>query len=211
MPSERILGLWIAAAWDQPEHASRVDTERPVCEVRRHAAVPALMVEPLDSTPPSADADPVFAHDRANLVYQASAIIARPLEEVFAFADKPENEHLWQASTLEVEQTSAGASGVGATGHAKGRMLGNEGEATWEVTEHIPNRKVATTISWEGHHFYGVWLFDRVPEGTWVRMIYHMPDGPQGLLGKVPDRTVVRIFHIQLQGTLRNLKNLLEA
>ena len=69
------------------------------------------MVEPLDSTPPPADADPVIVSDLPNWRAQASAIIARSLEEVFEFTDKPENEHLWQSSTTDVEQTSTGDSG----------------------------------------------------------------------------------------------------
>ena len=169
------------------------------------------MVEPLDATPPPADADPVIRFDRANWRAQASAIIARPLEEVFEFTDKPENEHLWQSATTDVEQTSAGASEAGATGRRTGRMLGHEGEATWEVTEHIQNCKVAFTINNQGHRSYGLWLFDRAPGGTWVRMIRHMPGGPQGLMGKLPDRVVARILVDQLQGELRTLKQLLEA
>ncbi len=170
-----------------------------------------LMTEPLDSTPPPADADPVMTLDRANWCAQASAIIARPLEEVFEFTDKPENEHLWQTATTDVEQTSAGGSEAGATGRGTGRMLGHEGEATWEVTEHIPNRKVAFTITNQGRDSYGLWLFDRVPEGTWVRMIRHMPGGPQGLMGKLSGRVVARILVDHLQGELRTLKRLLEA
>ena len=90
-------------------------------------------------------------------------------------------------------------------------MLGYEAESSWEVTEHIPNRRVAFTITNQGLHTYGLWLFDRVPEGTWVRMIYDTPGGPQGRLGKLPDHVVARIVVDQLQGNLRTLKRLLEA
>ena len=50
-------------------------------------------------------------------------------------------------------------------------MLGRELEASWEVTEHIPNRKVAFTVNVQGRHIYRLWLFDRVPEGMWMRTI----------------------------------------
>ncbi len=169
------------------------------------------MVEALDSTPPPADADPVMTLDLANWRAQASAIIARPLEEVFEFADKPENEHLWQSTTTNVEQTSAGASEAGATGRGKGRMLGREMAVSWEVTEHIPNRKVAYTVDMQGHQVHYLWLFEPVPEGTWVRMIWHLEGGPQGMFGKLPDRMVAQVFVDQLQGELRTLKRLLEA
>lgn len=168
------------------------------------------MLEPLDSTLPPADADPVMTSDLANWHFQASAIIARPVEEVFEFADKPENEHLW-TSGGDVEQTSAGTSEAGAMGRATGRMLGREVEASWEVTEHIPNRKVAFTFVVQGHAIYVLWLFDRVPEGTWMRIILQMPDGRQGLYDKLPDRVVGRILVDQQQGRLRTLKRLLEA
>ena len=56
-----------------------------------------MMLDPLDSKPPPADSDPVVTADLENWRFQASAIIARPVEEVFEFADKPENEHLWKS------------------------------------------------------------------------------------------------------------------
>jgi hypothetical protein len=65
-------------------------------------------------------------------------------------------------------------------------MLGRELEASWEVTEHIPNRKVAFTVNVQGRHIYRLWLFDRVPEGMWMRIISHMPEGPQGLFASYP-------------------------
>ena len=169
------------------------------------------MVEPLDSTPPPADADPVMTLDRANWHFQASVIIARPLEDVFEFADKPENEHLWQSAAIDVEQTSGGDSEGGAAGQAKGRVLGREMDVSWEVTEHVPNRKVAFTINVNGRLIYRLWLFDQVPEGTWMRIDSHMPDGPQGLFGKLSDRVAAQVFIDRLKGDLRALKQLLEA
>ena len=82
---------------------------------------------------------------------------------------------------------------------------------SWEVTEHIPNSKAAFTINVNGRHIYRLWLFDRVPEGTWMRIDSHMPDGPQGLFGKLPDRVTAQVFIDRLQGDLRTLKRLLEA
>ncbi len=169
-----------------------------------------MILEPLDSTPPPADADPVMTLDLANWRFQASAIIARPVEEVFEFADKPENEHLWKMGA-DVEQTSAGDSEAGATGRTTGRLLGREIKGSWEVTEHIPNRKVAFTVNVQGHDFYGLWLFDQVPEGTWMRTISYLPDGPQAFFGKLSNRVVSRIIVNQQKGDLRTLKRLLEA
>jgi len=44
---------------------------------------------------------------------QHSVVIDQPLEEVFAYITDINNNSLWQSSTLETEQTSEGAVGVG--------------------------------------------------------------------------------------------------
>jgi hypothetical protein len=44
-----------------------------------------------------------------------TVVIDRPVEEVFAFATDPNNDSLWQSTTLETEQTSEGAVDVGTT------------------------------------------------------------------------------------------------
>ncbi len=151
-----------------------------------------------------------MTHDRANWRFQASEIIARPPDGVFDFGDTPENEHLWK-SGADVEQTSAGASEAGATGRATGRTLGREGEASWEITEHVPDRKVAYTVDVDGHRVDCLWLFNPVPEGIWVRMNWHLDGGPQGLFGKLSDRVVAQVLIDQFQGQLRTPKRLLEA
>jgi hypothetical protein len=44
-----------------------------------------------------------------------------------------------------------------------------------------------------------------------MRTISYLPDGPQGLFGKLSDRVVRRIIVNQQKADLRNLKNLLEG
>lgn len=53
-----------------------------------------------------------------------SVLIERPIEEVFAFATHPDNDTLWQSTSLETEQTSAGPVDVGTTFRNTSKFLG---------------------------------------------------------------------------------------
>lgn len=69
-----------------------------------------------------------------------SAVIARPLAEVFALAADPANDLLWASTVAEARQTSEGPLGVGTTYAQVLRLLGRRLEITFEVTGYEPNR-----------------------------------------------------------------------
>src|ERR671933_400276 len=72
---------------------------------------------------------------------QHSVLIDQPLEEVFAYITDVNNNSLWQSSTLETEQTSEGAVGVGTTYRSVSKFLGRRIETTLKITEHEPPGK----------------------------------------------------------------------
>ena len=53
---------------------------------------------------------------------EVSAVIDRPVEDVFAFMSNPENDPQWQSDTAETKITSQGPMGVGTT-YLPGRGL----------------------------------------------------------------------------------------
>jgi hypothetical protein len=71
---------------------------------------------------------------------EASAVIARPPDEVFALAADPTNDPLWASTVAEARQTSEGPIGVGTTYAQVLRLLRRRLEITFEVTGYEPNR-----------------------------------------------------------------------
>ncbi|MBM4437571.1 MAG: SRPBCC family protein [Actinobacteria bacterium] len=164
-----------------------------------------------DPIPPSLDVGPTLVVDHGQKRVTAKAVMRRPLDVVFDFADNPANEPLWQTSTTQSQQTSGGGTDVGTTGRGKGRFLSREVEATWRVTAYEPKRRVTFTIAAGPSTLHGAWLFDPVPDGTRVRMSFAAPDGTRALSGRISDRVALEVLGRQLQGELGNLKRLLEA
>ncbi|HEU5342829.1 MAG TPA: SRPBCC family protein [Ktedonobacterales bacterium] len=72
----------------------------------------------------------------------SSVVIARPVEEVFAFVTDARNNPQWQASSglRRTEQIPEEPVGVGTRITEVWRFMGIESESVGEVTEYSPNR-----------------------------------------------------------------------
>jgi uncharacterized membrane protein len=139
---------------------------------------------------------------------EASVEINRPVEEVFAFGSNPENDTQWESGILEVEQTSDGPIGVGATLRGVDHFLGQRIEWASEVTEYQPHRRVDYTIAAGPLHLEQSCTFEPVEGGTRVTLVY---EGEAEGFFKLAEPIVVRMFQRQIEGNLANLKDILEG
>ena len=139
---------------------------------------------------------------------EASVVINRPLEEVFAFASNHENNMEWQSAVSEVEKTSEGPIGVGTTYRGADRLLGQRIEWTSEVVGYDVNRKVEFKIDAGPLQLEETVTFEPVDGGTRVTPVY---EGDPGGFFKLAAPVMVRMFQGQVQGNLDNLRSVLEA
>jgi uncharacterized membrane protein len=139
---------------------------------------------------------------------EASVVINRPLEEVFAFASNPENDMQWESDVSDVEQTSEGPLSVGATYRGVIQFLGQRIEWTGEVTHYEPNERVHFKLAAGPLHLEETATFERIDSGTRVTVVY---EGDAGGFFKLAEPVVVRMFQKQIEGNLANLKDVLEA
>jgi uncharacterized protein YndB with AHSA1/START domain len=65
---------------------------------------------------------------------EASVVINRPIDEVFAYLTDVGSWSQWNSGILEAEQTSEGSVGVCTTFQGVSQFLGQRGEWTSEVT-----------------------------------------------------------------------------
>jgi uncharacterized protein YndB with AHSA1/START domain len=139
---------------------------------------------------------------------EASVVINRPLDEVFAFASNPENHEQWGSAMSGVVKTSEGPLAVGTTYRGVNRFLGQRIEWTCEVTEYQPDRKVEFWFAAGPLNVEESMAFEAVQGGTRITGVY---EGEPGGFFKVAERIVVRMFQRQVEGDLANLKDVLEA
>ena len=69
-------------------------------------------------------------------------LIARPLDEVFAFVGDVRNRPRWDDSVDSEELTSPEPIGVGSTVRTRLRSMGKDYEYTWEIVEHDPPNRM---------------------------------------------------------------------
>jgi hypothetical protein len=63
-------------------------------------------------------------------------VIARPVDEVFAFVSDARNRPSWDDSVQSEELTSPEPIGVGSTVRTRMRSMGRDYEIDWEIVEH---------------------------------------------------------------------------
>lgn len=71
----------------------------------------------------------------------SSAVIYRPVGQVFDFVSIPENDVRWHYGTLAASQLTEGTSSEGTFFRSLGHWMGHRNLSTFEVTEYRPNQK----------------------------------------------------------------------
>ena len=139
---------------------------------------------------------------------RVAVLIARPLDEVFAYVADARNRPAWDESVDTEELTSPEPIGVGTTVHTEFRSMGRPYEYTWEDVEHQPTHRMTiestsgpfpTTLAYELEGREG---------GTWVD--FSVTGRPTGLL-RVLQPLVARNTQANLDRGFERLRQLLEA
>ena len=139
---------------------------------------------------------------------ELSVVIDRPMEEVFAFATEPENEPLWQSTSLETEQTSGGPVGVGTTFRNTSKFLGRRIDSTYEVTENEPPRRQCVRATSGPIPGSGCYLFEPAEGGTRFTQRF---EAEIGGFFRLAEPLVGRAIRRQMDVDMATLKDLLEA
>src|SRR5437868_5112112 len=79
---------------------------------------------------------------------QRSAVIPRPVDDLFAFLGSPENWPLIEAGLLEYKHLAGPRSELGAIYLSRQERRGRIVETRMQVTEYTPNRKIAVEGDW---------------------------------------------------------------
>src|SRR5512133_3018254 len=114
---------------------------------------------------------------RAMIKEEQSIVIARPIDEVFAFVADQMNAPRWQQGLLEVRRTSETPLGIGTKHTFVRKFMGRRLEATNEYVEYELNRKVALRSTSGPMAFEGSYLTEPADGGTRVTSRIKMQPG----------------------------------
>lgn len=138
---------------------------------------------------------------------EASVVINRPIEEVFAYVVDIKNWSQW-AGMPDAEQTSEGPVGVGTTFRGAFEFLGRRDEWTSEVTRYEPNKELRQKMIWGPMSLEQRLTFESVEGGT---KYTQAGEGETGGIFKMAQPLVDRMMKKQLEGSLAKLKGVLEG
>jgi uncharacterized protein YndB with AHSA1/START domain len=110
--------------------------------------------------------------------FEATVVIDRPIEEVFAFLADGENDPKFSPRVLEIAKATDGPPGVGSVFKSKVKDAGMTTQREFELTEFVP----PTRIRWAERSKNIVTAteggYDLVPEGDGTRVrIYNVLEG----------------------------------
>jgi quercetin dioxygenase-like cupin family protein/uncharacterized protein YndB with AHSA1/START domain len=138
-----------------------------------------------------------------------SVEIERPPEEVFSFVADPRNDERWTPAVEKTRKTSDGPLGAGTTFESVFRLLGRRFEASFEIAEYEPNRKVVLGSATSGPvQLTGTRSVEEVPGGTRFTITI---EGRTGGFFRVAEPIFARLASRQLKANLADLKGLLES
>ena len=138
---------------------------------------------------------------------KVSVLIARPLDEVFAFVEDARNRPRWDDSVDSEELTSPEPIGVGSTVRTRMRSMGRDYQLDWEIVQHEPpNRQRIESTSGP----FPTTLEYDLAEGTdGTRLLFSVTGRPAGAL-KLMQPLIARNTQRNLDRGFARLKELLE-
>ncbi len=129
-------------------------------------------------------------------------------EVVFAYLSDLEKHPEW-SHCMEIEKTSEGPVGVGASYRSKGKNFGITANETVEVTEHQPNERFAWRTTGAMGMKFG-WSFELSPQEGGTLLIERF-EPPSGLMGSFINLTAGSSTRKAMQEGLGRIKEKLEG
>ena len=138
---------------------------------------------------------------------ERSAVIDRPIEEVFAFVGDQTNTPQWQAGLVEVRRTSDGPIGVGTTHTIVRSFMGRRMEADNEYVAYEPNKRIAFRTTSGPVRLEASYLFESTVEGTRLTSLIEMD--ASGLMS-LAEPLIAAGLRREMKAAFPALKELLE-
>jgi carbon monoxide dehydrogenase subunit G len=137
-----------------------------------------------------------------------SVVIARPVDDVFAYVADARNRPQWDESVGTEELTSPEPIGVGTTVHTTLRSMGSDYEYDWEVVQHDPPERM--TIESTSGPFSTTLAYAVKPRAGGSAVDFSVTGRPTGLL-RLLQPLIARNTQRNLDRAFARLKQVLEG
>jgi hypothetical protein len=137
-----------------------------------------------------------------------STTIYKPVQQVFDFVSKPENDFQWQYGTLETAKLSESVDNSGTIFRSIGHLMGRRNLSTFEVTEYEQNKKYSFRSLSGPLHSQTAYTFETVNGGTKINI---STQASVGNFFQINEGILEKSYKKQLKENLALLKGLLEA
>jgi len=137
-----------------------------------------------------------------------AVVIARPLDEVFAFVSDARNRPSWDESVDSEELTSPEPIGIGSTVWTRMRSMGRDYEIDWEIVEHeSPTRQRIESTSGP---FSTTLVYDLTGNSGETSVRFSVTGRPTGAL-RLMQPLIGRTTQRNLDSGFARLKEVLES
>ena len=135
-------------------------------------------------------------------------VIARAVDEVFAFVSDARNRPSWDDSVDSEELTSAEPIGVGSTVRTRMRSMGRDYEIGWEIVEHEPptRQRIESTSG----PFSTTLVYDLTGNSDETSLRFSVTGRPTGPL-RLMQPLIARATQRNLDNGFARLKEMLET
>ncbi|UCF61827.1 MAG: SRPBCC family protein [Anaerolineaceae bacterium] len=140
---------------------------------------------------------------------ESSVIINQPIEKVFEFLTKPENDAKWYMGVESMDHTPGEPAGVGSTSQSKTTFLGVPITVTWEVIGYDPPSMIKAKTVEGPLTVEGTYTLEAVAEDQ-TKVSVH---GEADLVGvfDLAEPFVERVAKRHWDASFENLKDVLEG
>ena len=139
---------------------------------------------------------------------RVEVVIARPIDDVFAFIADARNRPQWDDSVESEELTSPEPVGRGSTVRTRMRSMGRDYEYTWEVVEHDPPHR--QRIDSTSGPFPTTLAYELSENGTGTTVRFSVTGRPAGAM-RLLQPLIARRTQQNLDAGFARLKEVLES
>ena len=136
-----------------------------------------------------------------------SALVDKPIKDVFTFVANPNNMSKWNAAVVSLEQISPGAVGVGTKFKSVGEIMGRRIEGEMQITAYEPDAKCAFQVQAGPMKVDLTMSFKTVGTGTKISL---NAQGNPGGIFKLAEGVMAGQVKSMMEGNLARLKSALE-
>lgn len=140
---------------------------------------------------------------------QTSAVINRPIDQVFEYVSQIENCLEWVPGLVMARQVNDGPIGIGTVGVETFQAPFGRLDIEWEITDYQPNK--VCTFEAETFLAQSKVTFRLQPVEAGTRLMYLHESQPRGIFKLIPKRLMVQFITKNRKRLLAKIKQILEG